>query len=64
MLNCITFEDFMEDIREGMKDKAAQMRLQTLKFVFQCISKKDKRVCNGLKSLTLAIVETTQDGSS
>lgn len=47
-----------------MKDKAAQMRLQTLKFLLKCLTKKDKRICGGLRTLTQAIVDMNQDGSS
>ena len=64
MLNCISFEDFMEDIREGMKDKAAHMRLQSLKFIENCLVKKEKKISNPMKILTLAIVDMNQDGSS
>lgn len=64
MLNCISFDDFMEDIREGMKDKSAQMRFQTLKFVEKCLEKRDKKMTNAFKSLTAPIIDMNVDGSS
>jgi|SRR6218665_2348173 len=33
MLYCLAIEDFQEDIRDGLKDKAPNMRFQTLKLI-------------------------------
>lgn len=32
-MNCLTIDDMLEDIKEGLKDKAPNMRSQTLRFL-------------------------------
>jgi len=64
MLNCLSIEEFQEDIRDGLKDKAPNMRLQTLKLIEKMLSKKDKKMVGSFKNLTLLIIDLNQDGSS
>lgn len=64
MMNCLLIEDLVEDIKEGLKDKAPTMRFQTLKFIEKLVSKRDKKMMGTFKNLTLQIVDLNQDGAS
>ena len=67
MLYSITVEDLLDEIKQGLKDKAPNMRLQTLKFIDKLISvskNSDKKLSNCLKILTITFVQMHQDGSS
>lgn len=32
-MNCLTIDDLLEDIKDGLKDKAPNMRFQTLRYL-------------------------------
>lgn len=64
MMNCLTLEDMIEDIRKGLNDKAPNMRLQTLIFVQKMSLKRNKKMMPAFKTLTIQIVDLSQDGSS
>jgi hypothetical protein len=50
----------LESIKEGMTDKAPNMRMQTLKFLQNSIAKKDAKT---VKSLLDMIVKLAGDGT-
>lgn len=67
MLQSITIEDLLDDIKDGLKDKAPNMRLQTLKFLEKILTTSkptDKKLINTMKILTTSFVDMNQDGSS
>lgn len=64
MMNCLTLDDMIEDIKKGLSDKAPNMRLQTLIFVEKMAIKKNKKMMGAFKILTIQIVDLNQDGSS
>lgn len=64
MMNSITIDDLQEEIKEGLHDKAANMRLQSLKFLKNMIGSKDKKIMGTYKNLTNSFCEMNSDGSS
>ena len=59
MLHSLSFDDFMDDIKEGLEDKAYNMRLQVIKFLANFVGKKDQRTQQCLKGLLDKICKLT-----
>lgn len=64
MMHCLVVDDLIDDVKEGLSDKAPNMRFQVLKFIEKLVTKKDKKMLNAFKILTVQIVQLSQDGSS
>jgi hypothetical protein len=54
----------LEEIRFGLNDKAANMRMQIIKFLINFAPRKDAKVMNCMKGLVDAVCRLTEDGSS
>lgn len=61
LLHAISLEDMLESIKEGLVDKAPQMRQQTLKFVQDSMTKKDGKI---IRQLFDCFLKLTTDGAA
>lgn len=55
-MHCLVVDDLIDDVKEGLSDKAPNMRFQVLKFIEKLLTKKDKKMLNAFKILTVQIV--------
>jgi len=61
MLYAVSLEDILDSIKEGLTDKAPNMRQQTLKLVQSSITKKDGKT---VRSLMDTLLKLTTDGAA
>ena len=64
LIGSLSIDDFMEDIRSGLDDKAPVMKCQTMRFVNNLARRRDTKVKNALKQLLDRLVKMTEDGSA
>lgn len=63
MLHALTLEDFMENLREGLKDKSPVMKEETLKLIHHFAKKKDGKTIYLLRTLTDRMIQLTEDSN-
>lgn len=64
MINCLTLEEMMEDIKRCLDDKASNLKLQTIKFLIHFAPLKDTKIMGCLRGLVDRIVKLNEDGSN
>ena len=55
-------EDFVENIRDGLRDKSPNMREEVLKFASLFVQKKDHKNITLLRSIAEKVIPMTEDG--
>lgn len=64
LLNSLTIDDFLDNIKDGLNDKSPQMKEETLKFLSNFFNKKDSKTINIFRSMLDKIIQLTEDGSA
>ena len=59
MLSTLTLDDFVENIKDGLKDKSPSMREEVLKFISLFVHKKDHKNITLLRSIIEKIIQMT-----
>jgi hypothetical protein len=64
LTHCITLEDVLDDIKEGLSDKNPQFKMNILKLLEAIFEKNSKLHKNGIKILLPNIKKLFEDGSA
>ncbi len=64
LLLSLSLEDFIQNIKDGLNDKAPQMKEETLKFMENFFNRKEQKIINTLRIFTDKIIQLSEDGSA
>lgn len=63
LIQALSIDDFVQNIKDGLNDKSPQMKDETMKFMQNFFGRKEPKIMNTLRTFLDKIIQLTEDGT-